>query len=290
MARWISTAVFLLVTGAASVTAQFVPMLLQNGSYWDYRKSEFDSYDADFKRDGQSHKCELLMIFTAQGVDAKTLEDLHDPRRPNAVPVIQMKQIATIPRGLVTEQRSTTAWWRADLGSLAQIAFSGTDSVERAVKNVCEKREGDSLSWTFRSDTSRGRVDSQQIALPTGTVLFYDELPLRARMLDFSKASGELEVQLAATLTDPGKDFPGFKPAKISWKIGEREIAVDLKHDAGKDHLVLDRDFPFLLREWHMPDGSRMKMTNSLRVEYRNYMKNGDRERALKDPMLRHPD
>ncbi len=76
----------------------------------------------------------------------------------------------------------------------------------------------------------------------------------------------------------------------MSFKLGERAIAIDLKHDAGTDHFVLDRDFPFLLRDWQTADGSRLKMKNSLKLDYRNYTKNGDRERALKDPMLRHPD
>jgi len=31
-------------------------------------------------------------------------------------------------------------------------------------------------------------------------------------------------------------------------------------------------------------------MKNSLRIDYWNYNKPGDRDRALKDPMLRHPD
>jgi hypothetical protein len=31
-------------------------------------------------------------------------------------------------------------------------------------------------------------------------------------------------------------------------------------------------------------------MKNSIRAAYETYTKPGDRERALKDPMLRHPD
>jgi hypothetical protein len=44
------------------------------------------------------------------------------------------------------------------------------------------------------------------------------------------------------------------------------------------------------LREWKGADGSSWKMKNSLRVDHSKYNKPGDRERALKDPMLRHPD
>jgi hypothetical protein len=45
-----------------------------------------------------------------------------------------------------------------------------------------------------------------------------------------------------------------------------------------------------LLREWSAADGSHLKLKNSLKMDYWNYGKNGDRERALNNPMLRHPD
>ena len=81
-----------------------------------------------------------------------------------------------------------------------------------------------------------------------------------------------------------------FKPARVNFKTSDRSIDVDVRHDAGTDRFVLDRDFPFLLRQWNAADGSRLKMKRSLKVAYWNYNKTGDREKALADPMLRHPD
>ena len=57
-----------------------------------------------------------------------------------------------------------------------------------------------------------------------------------------------------------------------------------------RDKFVLDRDGPHLLREWTAADGSRLKMKRNLMVDYWNYNKPGDRERALNNPMLRQPD
>ncbi|MEY2577091.1 MAG: hypothetical protein QOF80_2578, partial [Verrucomicrobiota bacterium] len=98
------------------------------------------------------------------------------------------------------------------------------------------------------------------------------------------------EVQLAGTAINSKKDSFSFKPAKISFKSTEREIDVAVEHAGGTDHFILDRDFPNLLREWKAADGSHLKMKRSLKVAYWNYNKPGDRERALADPMLRHPD
>jgi len=67
-------------------------------------------------------------------------------------------------------------------------------------------------------------------------------------------------------------------------------IEVSAQHSGGIDRFVLDRDFPFLLREWQMADGSKLKLKRGLKADYWNYSKEGDRERALKNPMLQHPD
>ncbi len=279
----------LIFFSVATASAQFTPLFLQNASYWGDSKSEFDFYNAEFMRDGQMHQCELLMIFTPRFVDANSFVPVDDPKRPGALPAIQMQQFATLPRGLVTEQRSLAAFWRMDFMSLAHLSFVGTDGFGNIDKHLTEKREGESIAWKYSSQSNGGNLDQPEIASPKGIVVFRDELPLRVRMLDFSKTTGESEIQLAPTLASAEKELGRFQPAKLSWKIGERNIDVDLASN-GRDHFVLDRDFPFLLREWQMADGSRLKMKNSIKVDYRNYLKNGDRERALKDPMLRHPD
>jgi hypothetical protein len=120
---------------------------------------------------------------------------------------------------------------------------------------------------------------------------FYDELPWLVRTIDFfSKPTGGFEVQLAGTTISSKKDTFVFKPAKISYKSTQRSIEVAVEHAPGTDRFILDERFPHLLREWNAADGSKLKMKRSLKVPYWNYNKPGDRERALADPMLRHPD
>lgn len=271
-------------------SGQFTPAFLQNGSYWGDGRSEFDLYAAEFMRDGQSHPCELLIIFIPKLLDPASFRELEDSKSPSALTAIQMNQVGTVPRGLVVEQRSISATWRTDSASLARMSFAGMDGFGNIIKGIFQNRDEQAMAWTYSCDTYRAKVQQQPIPAPSKTALFYDELPLRVRMLDFSKANGDSEIDLAPSLASPRADTGEFKTAKISWKSGERTIDVNLRHAGGADHFVLDRDFPFLLREWQMADGSRLKMKNSLKVDYRNYLKNGDRERALKDPMLRHPD
>jgi hypothetical protein len=281
---------FTLCSLVNTASAQFVAGFMQNASYWHDGKSEVDFYNAEFVRDGQPHQCEVLLTLTPAFVDPTTLAPLDNPKQPDALPVIRMNENATLPRGIFAEQRSVSILWRLDFTSLARISAVGTDGLGNLAKIIYETREANKISWCYSCETYRSTVNGQEIANPNGPVVFYDELPLRVRTIDFSKTAGEFDVQLAPTLVTPSKEFGEFKSAKFSWKTGDRAIEVSLRHKGGMDRFVLDRDFPFLLREWNAADGSRWKLKNSLKAEYWNYGKNGDRERALRDPMLRHPD
>ena len=98
---------------------------------------------------------------------------------------------------------------------------------------------------------------SEKVTLPPNG-FFYDELPLRVRTIDFSKPSGDFEIQLAPTIINSKKTtWSGNRPRFISNRP-ERAIYVTVQHDAGTDRFMLDREFPYLLRKWEAADGSRL--------------------------------
>ncbi|MDQ2824834.1 MAG: hypothetical protein M3R29_05250 [Verrucomicrobiota bacterium] len=269
--------------------AQFTPALLQNASYWGDGKAEFDFYDAQIMRGGHPRQCEALMIFVREFVDPITLARVDHQEHADAMATIRMNQIFTMSRGMFVEQQSLTANWRLNVFSLAHLSSVGTDSTGNFSKRLEEKREANSASWFFIYDTYRDGAGFDRIVAPPNG-FFYDELPLRVRTIDFSKQKEEFEIQLAPSMIGSRKDPIVFRTAKLSFKTSERKIDISVQHSAGKDTFVLDGQFPFLLREWSAADGSHLKMKNSLKADYWNYNKPGDRERALKNPMLRHPD
>jgi len=284
--RLIATALIFcaLLKGAA---AQFTPGFLQNSSYWGDGKAEFDFYDAQIVREGQPRPCEVLHILVREPFDSKQLVKPDDTKRPDLINVIKLNQVLHVPTGIYVYQQMHSNFWNIDNGSLLKFSFTSNDSCGNTFK------EGRRLSSAFAYDFHTywdGMADGHENVSIPANGYFCDELPLRVRTIDFSKPSGEFEIQLAPTTITSKKDTIVFKPAKVSFKLSERTVDVDVQHDGGKDHFVLDRDFPFLLREWNAADGSRLKMKNSLKIGYWNYNKPGDRERALKDPMLRHPD
>ena len=269
------------------VPAQFTPAFLQNSSYWGDGKAEFDFYDAQIVREGQPRPCEVLHILVREPFDPKQSVKPDDGKRPDLINVIKLNQILHVPIGIYVYQQMHSNFWQIDNGLLVKWSLTSNDSCGNAFKEA--RRLSGELAYDFHTYWDGMADGHENVSIPANG-FFYDEVPLRVRTIDFSKPNGDFEVQLAPTTIHSKKDTIMFKPAKISFKSSERTIDVDVEHAGGKDHFVLDREFPFLLREWNAADGSHLKMKNSLKIDYWNYNKPGDRERALKDPMLRHPE
>jgi hypothetical protein len=281
------TAVIVTFGLMATASAQFTPALLQNDSYWGGGKAEFDFYDAQIMREGAPRHCEVLHILVREPFDPKQLVKADDWRRPGLVNVIKLNQVLHVPIGVYVCQQMHSSFWRTGDGALLKWSLTSNDSCGNTFKEA--RRLGDQFAYDFHTYWD-GMADGHENVPVPANAFFYDELPLRVRTIDFSKPNGEFDIQLAPTTINSKKDRIAFKPAKVSFQSGDRTIEVDVRHDAGTDHFVLDRDFPFLLREWQMADGSHLKLKNSLKIDYWNYNKPGDRERALNNPMLRHPD
>ncbi len=270
--------------GPAEMDAQFTPGVLANDSYWSDGKAEFNIYDGQLMRGGQPRHCEVLHILFRERADPNTLARVDDPKRSDAISVVRMQMIWSLPIGLFAEQGSLTAYWRVNPLALAQLSLVGSDSFGN-VANWLDVKTGNLISHSYRTGTS-----SVPIAAPPDGI-FMDELPLRVRTIDFTKAPADFEIQLGPSIISASKpDAMPFKAAKVSWKPLEKTIEVTVQQRDGISRFILDREFPSLLREWSMPDGSKLKLKRDLKADYWSYGKNGDRERALKNPMLQHPD
>jgi hypothetical protein len=91
---------FFLLFVAGNAFAQFTPALLQNSSYWDGGKAEFNIYGAEIVRYGVPRPCEVLHILVREPFDPKQLVKPDNPNQPSAIPVLKMNQILHVPTGL----------------------------------------------------------------------------------------------------------------------------------------------------------------------------------------------
>jgi hypothetical protein len=230
----------------------------------------------------------VLHILVREPFDPKQLVKPDNPDQPGAIPVLKMNQILHVPTGLYVYQQMHANFWRVDNAQLLKFSLTSNDSCGNTFKQA--RREGDRLAYEYHTYWD-GMADGNESVTVPANGYFYDELPWLVRTIDFfAKPAGEFEIHLAGTTIHSKKDTFVFKPAKISYKSTRRTIDVAVEHAGGTDRFSLDERFPHLLREWNAADGSKLKMKRSLKVDYWNFNKPGDRERALADPMLRHPD
>ena len=271
---------------ATQSPAQFSPALLQNNNYWGDGKAEFNIYGAEIVRYGVPHQADVLHILVREPMDPKQLVKPDDWKRPETIAVLKFNQILHVPTGLYVYQQMHSNFWRVDNGVLLKFSFTSNDSCGNTYKEG--RRAAEQISYEYRTYWDGMAAGTENVALPANG-FFYDELPWLVRTIDFSKP-GKFEVQLAGSVISSKKDNLAFQPAGVSFTSDERLIHVKVQHSGGTDEFALDRDGPHLLREWKAADGSKLKLKRNLKVDYWNYNKPGDRERALNNPMLRLPD
>ena len=280
-------ALTLCLSAPFATRAQFSPALLQNNNYWGDGKAEFSIYGAQIVRYGEPRESEVLHILVREPMDPKQFVKPEGPPRADSTAVLKLNQILHVPTGLYVYQQMHSAFWRVDNAQLAKFSLTSNDSCGNTYKEA--RRENNGFTYEYRTYWD-GMARGSETVKPPANGYFYDELPWLVRTIDFSKPTGEFEIQLAGSTINSKKDAFAFAPAKVSFTSDRRAINVKLQHAAGADEFILDRDPPHLMREWKAADGSRLKMKRNLKVDYWNYNKTGDKERAFNNPMLRLPD
>jgi hypothetical protein len=279
--------VALLIVRALPVNGQFLPAFVQNSSYWNDGKAEFDIYDGQIVRYGQARQTEVLHILVREPFDLKQMVKPDNWQRPGVIQVLKMNQVLHIPTGLYVYQQMHSSFWRADNARLAKFSLTSNDSCGNTYKEA--RRGGEIFAYQWHTYWDGMAEGLENVRLPPNGY-FYDELPLRVRTIDFAKPSGDFEIQLAPSIINSKKEKLVWTPAQVHFESTDKAIYVTIRHAAGIDRFMLDREFPFLLRTWEEADGSRLQLKRSLKVDYWNYHGLGDRKRALLNPMLEHPD
>ena len=274
-----------LVAGFASVgRAQFSTAWLHDEKYWGDGQAEFNLYDAQQVRYGQARPSEVIHILVREPFSQRELVKAEPGSKAGTYPVLKLNQILHVPTGLYVYQQMHSAFWRTDSGALVKATLTSHDSCGNTYKEF--RALAGPASWLgggwryeWRTYWEGASAGEENIRAPKDAV-FYDELPMRVRTIDFATASGSFGIQLAPTVVRSKKDDVKFAPATVSWSRAGRDLMV--KVTAGKltDEFLLDGDAPHRLREWRMSDGGQLTLRRSLKIDYWNYHKLGDKERA----------
>ena len=282
----------LILALATTAHAQFSPAFLQDEKYWGDGKAEFNIYDAVEMRYGQPRKCEVIHIFVREPFAERDLVKAEANTRGGTYPVIKLNQILHIPTGVYVYQQMHSAFWRCDTGELVKATLTSNDSCGNTYKEFraiggLRGLLGAGWRYEWRSYWEGMSAGEETIGAPANAV-FYDELPLRVRTIDFqSKNTGPgFEIALAPSIIRSKKDEVRFEKAVVALEPpvdgGDGNWVVTVKTVAGaSDKFLIDQKPPHLIRDWTRSDGSKLTLRRSLKLDYWNYNKPGNLERAL---------
>ncbi|MDQ3622754.1 MAG: hypothetical protein M3463_09725 [Verrucomicrobiota bacterium] len=274
------------IAASLPAPAQFAARWLQDDAYWGDGKAEFTIYDAQEVRYGQPRPSEVIHIFVREPFSKKELVKAEPNSRAGTYPVLKLNQVLHIPTGLYVYQQMHSAFWRVDSAALVKSTLTSNDSCGNTYKEfrrLSGWRGWLTSGWTYEWRTYWEGMSggSESVTAPEDGI-FYDELPMRVRTLDFSRPSGEIAFQLASSIIGSKKDSVVFKPAKLKWSTsGEGVARVEVLHEQKTDTFEVDVKPPHLVQSWRKADGGVYRLKRHLKIDYWNYNKPGDKERAL---------
>ncbi|OAI43023.1 hypothetical protein AYO41_00455 [Verrucomicrobia bacterium SCGC AG-212-E04] len=272
----------------STARGNFIPAFMNDG-YWFDGKAEFNIYEGTIARYGSPQPAEVIHVLVHEDFAPEAMVKADQWDRPGTYPVLKFNQVLRVRTGVYVYQQMHSSFWTAENARLIKWSLTSSDSCGNTYKVATRPKSG-SDTWTYRFDTYwEGQVSGTlEVPSPPGGI-FYDELPVRVRSIDFTQPTNAFTVPLAPTAISAKRgEFP-FAPAKISYHKEGAAIVVEVEHAKGRDTFLLDPVYPHRLREWRAYDGGVLKLKRSLKLPYWEYHHPGDLERALADPALQLP-
>ncbi len=257
-------------------------------AYWRDGKAEFNTSDARIMRYGEARPCEVIHILVREDFAPNTMVKADNWQQPGTYPVLKLNQILHIPTGLYVYQQMHSSFWRISDGSLLKWSLTSSDSCGNTFKEALRANakgiDEPANPWKYEYRTYwQGMEGGEETLRPPADGYFYEELPALVRTIDFSAGQGTFPIHLTKSVINAKRDTLSFAPAEVSFTSDPDKgtVKVTVAHSGGKEEFLLGAKPPHLLREWHMADGGDMRLKSSLKIDYWNYNKLGDKERAL---------
>jgi hypothetical protein len=251
----------------------FAPDFFQN-KYWHDGKAEVSVFAATEKREGIVRPSEVKHIVVRETFSPARPVKTDDWQARGAYDVIKLNQILHIPTGTYDFYQMHSGFWRVDNGRLIKFSLAGIDSCGNAYKEG--RIAGSRLSYianTYWDGMDRVKFTRK---LPED-VLFYDELPLKLRSLDWTKATSFSASVIPSVI---GGKADRLIPAKAAFTVqeapGGKAFQVTMRAGNDQDVFVFDKEFPHVLREWRRADGSALRLKSTVRIPYWKLNKPGD--------------
>ena len=254
----------------------FSDRLLRDEALWGDGKAEIAVFDATERRYGIARETTVQHILVRENFSGEAQVKADDWRAAGTYPVIKLNQIITVPTGTYRYDQGHSAFWRADTGGLIKFAQTTNDSCGLTYK----QGNFDGTRWHYRAFTYwEGMEETDTRATAPAGALFYDELPFKLRLLDWSREGG-FSAPLMASVIGSKSDALAWAPATFTIALEADTYAVTVVHARGQDRFVFSSTSPYQLRRWERWDDTVLTLRNSVRLPYWELNRPGD-ERLL---------
>jgi hypothetical protein len=243
----------------------------------DEGKAEFNVYDATVTRYGHPREATITHIWVKEPWDANR-GIKWDGEGQGDSEVVKLNQIISYQTGLYRYEQAWSGFWKRDSAELVKWSLSHHEGCGNTFKQA---RVADDKADYFHFSYFEGEGDGRhEIELPAGSV-FYEELPLKLRLLAAHNLSDPVTIPLFPTVVHSKAGPMDPAPATIRQTRRSRgEVEFEVEHAGGTDRLVYETKIPFKLLRWEQADGNKLTLRKSLFTDYWNQTRPGD-ERLL---------
>lgn len=236
--------------------------------------AEFNVYDASLPRYGEMRNAVITHIWVKEpwdasrgikwgGTDSGDLE------------VLKLNQIASYPTGLYRYEQMWSGFWNTETASLVKFSMTHHEACGNTYK---QGRTANGLLDYVAFSYFEGEGESAKQTPWSENAFFYDELPLRLRMLAFNQPlKNPLRISLFPSVIHTKIDQLSPQSATITQSSDSSgAILFTVDHPNGSDRFTFASESPHLLISWKRADGGSLTLRKSLLIDYWNKNHRGD--------------
>lgn len=260
------------MTSPADARLPIDPQGLMAG-YFDQGKAEFLIYDATIPRYGQPRPATVTHIWVKEPWDNQRGVK-HQGQGRGDGDVIKLNQVISYPTGMYRYEQMWSGFWKRETADLVKFTLSHHEACGNTFKQL--RFNGDQAQFVYFS-YFEGHGDGSVTFTPSAGTIFYDELPLKLRLLVPSGLAEPVTVPLIPTVIHAKSDSMEPAPATVRQARRDgKEIEFEVQHLGGTDRLIYETEAPHKLLRWEMADGSSLRLRQALFTDYWNRNQPGD--------------
>ncbi|MGH9367872.1 MAG: hypothetical protein ACRD3M_09390 [Thermoanaerobaculia bacterium] len=230
---------------------------------WADGNAEVSTYHARDTKYGIARASRAILVVVAEDFRREELVKADRPEgEPRTRRVLKLNHVRAIPTGLYTYQQMLSVFLGARRLEPVKLTVTSHEWCGNSFIEWREDRRLLSIRSYFES------VADRDLPLWPADALFYDELPLKLRSLDFDRTR-EGKVTVIDSLFSNNPSPPSFRPAKLTVTRGAPGIfRVALEREGARDLFEFNAEFPHRLRRWERSDGGLLTLVDSRRIRY----------------------